>query len=130
MRARPVLYPFLIAAYPILALYAQNAREVPLRELTLPIGVALACTLVVWACLWAMVRDAHRAGLLAVLGVALFAAIEPLPGVVKNTLDYLSWYWVKRGHRPWPWLVTPCSAAVWPSNWPKLVRPRSSPTRW
>src|SRR5262249_15513963 len=46
--ARAPIYPLLFAAYPILALFAQNAREVRAVELVLPLAGTLAGAGVLW----------------------------------------------------------------------------------
>jgi hypothetical protein len=98
---RPVLYPFLIGVYPILFFYARNSRSIPPSELHLPIVIVLATTLAVWGLLALALRDVHRAGLLAGLGLVLFATIQNAPEIVKDVLADLSRLWVYRVRPVW-----------------------------
>ncbi len=76
MVSRLVLYPFLLAAFPIVRLAAQNAREVAPGDLAAPLGIALAATALVWlAARWA-VKDGHRAGLVAATAAMLFLTFD------------------------------------------------------
>src|SRR4051794_1373657 len=63
IRRRWTLHPFLIAVFPIRALYAHNVYETLPRSLALPIGLALAATLAVWLPLRWLTRDAQRAAM-------------------------------------------------------------------
>jgi hypothetical protein len=100
-RVRPVLYPFLIGLYPILYLYARNARSIPAGDLLVPVGIVVAVLLAGWGILTLAVRDAHRAGLLAALTFALFATIENASGIVKYAVEELSRLWVYRTRQIW-----------------------------
>ncbi len=102
MKSRLVVYPFLIAAFPILGLYAQNAREIPPRELALPLAAAVGATSLAWGALRLLLRDAHRAGLIAAMGVAVFATVAAAPGAVAEGLSLLSGLWVGHRYEAWP----------------------------
>src|SRR3954463_12057646 len=66
------VHPFLIAVFPILALYAHNVYETLPRSLVLPIGLALAATLAVWLPLRWLTRDAQRAAMATSFLLAAF----------------------------------------------------------
>src|SRR5262245_2993021 len=58
-----VVHPFLLAMYPILALFAQNAREVRAVELGALLGWVLAGSVTTWILLALLLRDGRQAGL-------------------------------------------------------------------
>ena len=66
------LHPLLFAAYPVLFLYAQNVDFTPLSDALLPMIVVLAAALLLLLALYAILRDAARAGLLVSLFALLF----------------------------------------------------------
>ena len=68
-----VVFPFLAAVYPILALYAVNLREmVPLESMIVPALAALAATGVVMLVLRLAFGDWERAGALTLVMLVLF----------------------------------------------------------
>ncbi len=67
-----VFHPFLLAAYPILALMGQNAGEVRVASLSKLIGLVLLATLVIWLLLGIVLRDLRKAGVAASLAVVFF----------------------------------------------------------
>lgn len=105
---RPVLYPFVIACYPILYYYSQNAWEIPLVELKLPIQYALIGTAAVGAVLSLLLRNVHRAGLITSLIIVLIASVELSARMVRAVLEYLCEFWVQRDCPVWapPVVVT------------------------
>jgi hypothetical protein len=52
-----VIHPFLLAFFPILALFARNSVQVPYGDLPLPVATALAVAGVVWLLAAAILRD-------------------------------------------------------------------------
>ena len=68
-----IIYPFLVAAYGVLALAAKNAAEVSLADLGRPLVIALAIAVV--GLLWGLLltRDRHASGLIALALVLWFA---------------------------------------------------------
>ena len=72
MRRQWVLHPFLIAVFPILALFAHNVYETPPREIVQPIWIMLAVTMVTWLALKGLLGDGRCGGLHRV------AAADPL----------------------------------------------------
>jgi hypothetical protein len=129
LKTRPVLYPFLIAAYPILGLYAGNAREIPLRELTPPIAIVLAFTLVLWGSLALLLKDSHRAGLIALLGLVFCGLAVRATGDVEQVLGFLSGFWVAQIYTIPTWWVTTPLAAIFSGiaflAWRRLKAPRA-----
>jgi hypothetical protein len=67
------IHPFLVAAYPIVFLFAINADEqVTLNPIWAPLALALGITAVVLSVLAALVRDWRRAGLLTTVALIGF----------------------------------------------------------
>ena len=72
-RARPpVFHPFLLAAYPVIALLAHNIEEVQLRIAWRPLVVSLALSSALFVLLYLSLRDWHKAGLAAAILLLLF----------------------------------------------------------
>ena len=94
MKQRCVFYPLLIALYPTVAFYAQNALDLPLSELAWPLGLMAAASVLVGAILWLVVKDAARAGMLTVVAFAVFSTVQLAPEWVDNCLRELSSFWV------------------------------------
>ena len=67
-----VFHPFLLAAYPILALMGQNAGEVRVASLGKLIGLVLVATLAIWLLLGIVLRDLRKSGVAASLATVLF----------------------------------------------------------
>ena len=74
MKRGPVIHPFLLSLFPILALYAYNIKSVPvsLGELAGPLAAALACAAALYFVLRAALKDAAKSGLLVSLLVLGF----------------------------------------------------------
>ncbi len=102
---RPVLYPFLIAVYPVAALYAQNLESTPWYEVVLPVALVTGATALLWLLIWPVVRDPARAALLTLLALVVFDTIVLAPGWVDETLMHLSAIWVLRAVHVWRPLV-------------------------
>jgi hypothetical protein len=102
---RWVLYPFLLAAYPVLSLYAQNSYDAPPAQLVGPIILMVAGSVVVWMVLSGVLRDPARAGLLTVLALVVFDTLAMMPEWVDKSLGELSDLWVRRVVHVWPPLV-------------------------
>jgi hypothetical protein len=69
LKRPPVLHPFLFAPFPILALYAHNIRDipVPLKEIGVPLALALGTAAVLYLVFAALFRSPGKAGLAASL---------------------------------------------------------------
>src|SRR5205823_106344 len=100
-----VVYPFLIAPYPVIAFYAQNADQTSVSELAWPVALMTAASALVWVVLRLAVREPARAGLLTVLGFAVFDTVSLAPEWVDEWLGYLSGFWVTRHVHVWPFWV-------------------------
>jgi hypothetical protein len=77
-------HPLLIAAFPILGLYAHNIDEVPLREIWRPLGFALLGTMAVWILFSLLTRHIRKAALAATAVVLVFFSY----GHVSSLLPY------------------------------------------
>jgi hypothetical protein len=128
LKMRPVLYPFLIAAYPILGLYAQNAREIAPRDLAAPVAIMLAFTLVLWVTLSLLLKDSHRAALIALLGVVFCALAARSTADVEQIVSFFSGFWVQHFYKiPMMWVVVPQAlifSAIAFFAWRRLKSPR------
>ena len=102
---RPVLYPLLIAPYPVAALYAQNVSMAPWTELVAPVALVTAAAALVWLVIWLIVKEPARAGMLAVLAIVVFDTIVLATGRVNEFLMWVSGVWVTTDVRLWPPLV-------------------------
>jgi hypothetical protein len=90
-----VFHPFLLAAYPILALLGQNAREVRFEALSRLIGVVVLATLAIWVVLSLVLRDARKAGIVASLAVVLFFPSDMALSAANSAFNYASDLWVR-----------------------------------
>ncbi len=90
-----VIHPLLLAIYPILALFARNAAEVPLGALFQLVAVAAVSAAVVWLAVRLMVRDLYKAGLITSAIVVLFFTFDRALGTTQVVIDNLRWYWVR-----------------------------------
>ena len=77
MGRRWILHPLLFAAYPILVLFSQNLGQVTVSVLPLPIGIALAQTLLLWGILWLLLRDWHKSALATSVWSLAYAVYQP-----------------------------------------------------
>jgi len=82
-RQQLVVYPLLLAAWPVLFLYARNVGETPIQEavrlLTYNVGIAA----VVFGVLAVVLRDARRAGMVSsvlIVGLLLWGHVRNLVG--------------------------------------------------
>ncbi len=78
-----LLHPFLLALYPVLALLAENAREMPLSDAYRSIGVALAGATVLLLILRLALHSWQLAGALTSLLVVLFFSYGHVYSLVK-----------------------------------------------
>jgi hypothetical protein len=107
-----ILYPPLIAPYPAIALYAQNARNTPLFELAWPLALLTGASVVLWLVLLLILREAARAALFTVLATTVFATVATAPGWVDGWLTDLTGVWVRRSVHVWPPLVVAAELSV------------------
>lgn len=85
MKKQPVLHPLLFAAYPVLALLAHNITEVPLKEGLRPLLVSLAGAGLLLLITYALLRNWHKAGLLASLFILWFFSYAHVYRLLKTS---------------------------------------------
>jgi hypothetical protein len=100
-----VIYPFLIAAFPILSLFAHNIHEAAPRDLVAPILLALAGTFVVWLVLRWFSGSPERAGLATVLLVVAFFSFDQITRRLDLGLYFLSTFWIRWNYNIDPRIV-------------------------
>ncbi len=89
-----VVHPFFFAVYPILALFAQNAREVRAGELTAILGYAILGVAGTWLLLGLLLRNVRKAGLIASLAVLFFFTFAHMKEPANQIAVWLSRFWV------------------------------------
>jgi len=69
-----IIHPFLLALFPILALYAYNIRSIPIPagELAGPLAVSLAAAVVLFSVLKVVLKNARKSGLIVSLILGWF----------------------------------------------------------
>lgn len=91
-----LLYPFLLALYPILFLYTNNSGQFHPNVLTGPMALSLGLTLVLCTIARLVTRDARRASMIAAAGLTTFFAyghvfsavyVASAHAMVPTTLD-------------------------------------------
>jgi hypothetical protein len=93
--AVPPVYPLLFAAFPILALFAQNAREVRAVELVSLLACAVAVAGVLWLVFGLLLKDAAKGALVVAAATVMFYTVDRLMGPTRRFLIYLSRFWVE-----------------------------------
>lgn len=83
------IYPFLVALYPMLALYCANPGQVALSDLWRPIGLSLAGTCIAWVALALVLRSMRKAAVPVSAGAALFFGYGHLTSVLPAGLRML-----------------------------------------
>jgi hypothetical protein len=118
-RPRPwVIYPFLIAVFPIISLYAHNIHETTPREVLAPVCLVLAGTTALWLALRWWSRSPERAGLATALLAALFFSFGLIIYYLNHGLNYLSGFWVKSDVHVHPsTLLAILSVLIAPALW-------------
>jgi hypothetical protein len=79
-----VFYPLLLAAFPVLFLYAYNIHETSASQMWLPLGVSVAAALVLWAILSLILRSLAKAGLATAIFLLLFFSYGHLYDALRN----------------------------------------------
>jgi hypothetical protein len=72
VRGSTPVHPFLLAAFPVLFLFAENLGETEPGEIIVPLAGSLVATAITFAVLRALLHDTTRAALLTTIGVAAF----------------------------------------------------------
>ncbi len=92
--AGAAIYPLLFAAYPILALFAQNAREVRAVELVVLVAGAMAGAALVWLVAGLLLRDAAKGALVTAAAILMFYTVGFVHEWSEFLLTYASKFWV------------------------------------
>jgi hypothetical protein len=110
---RWVVHPFLLSIYPILALFAQNAREVRAVDPLRVGAISLVCTAILWLALSLLCRDWRKAGLITSAIVAAFFTFETIPTALKVQFWRVCRFWaIPDVQDVPPWLTLICEAAL------------------
>ncbi len=83
------LYPLLLAAYPVLNLFAANLGQVWLEQLWSPLLAAAALAAVFNLLLFLVIRDSGKAALFAALFIVLFFSYRPWADFIRSLPFYL-----------------------------------------
>ncbi len=127
---RPLVFPFLLAAFPIVRLAAQNAREVPPGELVAPLAIALGASLALWlVARWAY-GDGHRAGLIVAATALVFLTFDGACSGFDSAATWLTSFWVERPVRVPGWVVLLVEAVALATAARLLARRPREPARW
>jgi hypothetical protein len=100
-----VFHPFLLGVYPVLALFAQNAREVRAADAVWVGALALLGTTSFWIVVTFVLKDARKAGLVASAAVAAFFGFGPIVSALEAGLTQLNRFWVRTDVRVHPAVV-------------------------
>jgi hypothetical protein len=105
VRGSTPVHPFLLAAFPVLFLFAENFGETEPAEVAIPLVLAVGATALAFVALRFVLRDTLRAALLTSLGVAAFFFF----GHAENLLRAVG---LTEGKVLAGWLVVTAVAAV------------------
>jgi hypothetical protein len=83
------IHPLLFAAFPLLALYAQNVGQIPFHEVLRPLGMALLGTMAVWLLFLLFTRHVRKAALAASVVVLLFFSYGHIIDLLPQGLQHL-----------------------------------------
>ncbi len=101
------LYPFILAAFPTIAVYALNLQMVPLNDVWRPLAVSLVGGTLLFVCSLLALRNLAKAALWSALILVLFASYGPIkrlvPEIVVGCVDIAivlgSFVWILRTRR-------------------------------
>ncbi len=82
-----VIYPFLFAVFPTLALYAHNIGELSLSSVWAPLAISFGFTLLLFTLSWLLFRSPIKAGVITLVFVIIFFA----DGYVQGLFDGGKW---------------------------------------
>ena len=111
---RYIIHPLVLAAFPILSLYQQNADCVPLREVLLPLGIAVGLSILVWSLADRLLKHKAKSAAVASLLILIFFSYTRLMLTVArmlvglHVLDPLN---IPAVSRLWPFLLLAVFAA-------------------
>jgi hypothetical protein len=95
---RIVIYPFLFALFPILALYAHNMGELYVSSIWIPLGLSLGLAILLFVLAWAIFRNSLKAGLITAVLITIFFADGHISKLLidrgfSNVAMYLAIVW-------------------------------------
>jgi hypothetical protein len=126
--ARAPIFPLLFAAYPILALFAQNAREVRAVELVVLLAGAAVGAGLVWLVTGLVLKDAAKGALVATAAILMFFTLGIVIEWSEVILTRVTQLWVFTRVKVKPlWIVVLellllCGVATWVGRRPKDLR--------
>jgi hypothetical protein len=91
------IYPLLLAACPILMLFAQNAREVLFVEVVGVLSGAVVAASAVWLVFGLLLKNAAKGALVVAVAILMFCTLGPVINFSESFLFYLKRFWVARG---------------------------------
>jgi hypothetical protein len=104
-----VFHPLMLAAFPVVALYAYNAQELPLSALLVPLVVALAVASLLQLSTWLFCKSVNKAGII----VSLFLVLLLSTGYLFNLRAWLG--------ASGPYIAGLLLVAIWVLLFPYLV---------
>lgn len=99
MKKNFVVYPFLFAVFPVLALYSHNIGELFLRSLIIPLSASLGLAVLLFALTWFIFRSPAKAGVVTLVFLIVFFS----DGHAKEFL--IAKGWARRGYLPIVWIM-------------------------
>lgn len=109
MKRSFVFHPLMLAAFPVVALYAYNAQELPLSTVLVPLLVALAVASLLLLSTWLICRSINKAGII----VSLFLALLLSTGYLFNLRKWLG--------ASTPYIVGALLFVIWAVLFPYLL---------
>ena len=80
----PVFYPILLTIFPVLSVYSEVVKDVQAEIMIAPTIVLEAGTVVLWACLWAVLRDLRRGAFIVGVVLLWIFAYTPVWRVIPH----------------------------------------------
>jgi hypothetical protein len=84
----PLIFPMLLAVYPVLAAYLWNSSEIPIHVLWRPLFLSLGAALLIWLVIHGITREWTRSALL----ISLFILLCSSYGQVHHALEEIPVY--------------------------------------
>jgi hypothetical protein len=107
-----VIHPFLVGAFPIVSLYANNIYETQFQLLFVPLAIVLTATLATWQAIRLVSRDVLWAGVATSMLLAGFFGFASLSSLLNQAGFWLSSLWVVTDVRVPPSIVMALTAIV------------------
>lgn len=106
--SRVPFYPPLLAAYPIVGLFARNANQVRASELAMPTVAAVAIGGAAWLAFSLLLRGAAKGAAVTAVALLMFYSAQSAAGWASELLSYASRIWVARPIEVGPgWVLVP-----------------------